>query len=116
MRAVAGKVLTLPDQIIDLAALGAIGPQVRPPQEQRCFHLAPLAVEVEFCGSLDLILNEPPDRKRRLIGVRFRVERSRGVTPVDTAAQISDAQIGETCFGIVQYRQRIALEFLAMLL
>ena len=74
---------------------GAIGPEIRAPEEQRRSHRATHSVEVELCAARDLILNQPTDGERRLVGIGFGVERGCGIPSVNATRDVNEAQVGK---------------------
>ena len=88
MRAVRPEVFRLPDQIVGLPALLAIGPEVRPPEQQRRLGRPRFA--------LDLILDQPADHEGRLIGIGLGIQVRRGIPGVDAAGEVGDAEVGES--------------------
>jgi len=67
MGPVGGEVIPGPDQGVAFAALDAIGPEIRSPEEQRRFSLALDRIEVKRGVTLDLFLNQPASDEPRFV-------------------------------------------------
>src|SRR5262249_25548900 len=115
MSAVAGKILTFPYQAVRLARRRAVGPEVRTPEKQWRFHRALLHITIKRGIPFDLIADQPTHNECRLVREWFRIQSRVRMARVDTAAEISDAQIRETRLSILDNGQRVLLQFFAVI-
>lgn len=74
MHTVVHIVGAFPNQTDGLPGRHLLGPEVRPPQQERSDDLPPGRIEVEAGLTLDLILNEPTYRKGAFVCERFGID------------------------------------------
>lgn len=115
MNAVLHEVASFPDQAVVLSRRGAVGPKIRPPQQQRRLDAAFGRVVVEHrVGALDLLLDQPAHRKGAFIGVWLGIERLGRVAPVGSARQIRDLQVRVARLRDIQDHGKGGLELLSV--
>src|SRR5436190_2164251 len=94
MRAVVAIIGADVAQFVGLPPFLSVGPDVRPPQEQR--RLA--GSVIQRLAAANLVFNEPANGKRALIGVRLRIELGGGVTRVTATGNIYQLEIRKSLF------------------
>ena len=114
MGAVFRKVFAPPDEVVRLAALQAVGPQVRPPEQKWHLHFAFGRIIVQRRLAGDLILDQPAHAEGAFKGVRFGVETRAGVSCVDPTGQICQAQVWVTLLEFVQHDDQVSLQRLGV--
>ena len=116
MRAVVlPKVVHLPNQTVALARCQTIGPQVRPPEQQRAFDFVFGRVVVQRRIAFDLFEDEIPNGKPVFVGVRFRVQTGEGIAAVDAGGKINNAQIGVALLGDLQVLHNVLVHLFIVL-
>src|SRR5262249_18177038 len=101
------QILALVNEAITLPRRGAVGPEVRAPQQHR--RLGQRRV------TLNLVADQPADDEGTLVSIRLRVEPAGAVTRINPAAEIDDPEVREPRLRVIDDRQRVAVELLAVL-
>src|SRR5258708_17261224 len=109
MHAILGEVFPRPHQAV-LAALEAVGPQIRTPSDPWRADRSLGWVEVQFRLAGDLIADQPLYGKSKFIGERLGVGGPGRVTRVDAARQIRNLPVGKTIVSGMQDIPQVTLQ------